>query len=284
MIEDALALLRKSETGRMLVDGNRVPISFDFRMPANRNGVFDGDMISLNPRRIEGLSHARAVAVIAATLAHELAHERQKNAGYEAATSVLLAHPEDCVLLFKMGEADAVATSLRVAFELARGGHSSMLHCWLAGENIHYGKCMGAFRAEVRKNPDDFDPAMNCAFCAWFSDFPTCEAYERQVIDKYEDAVAWMKPRGGKPDMKPVRMPAKMADDFGEGGALLAEVGLWFPAMPAENREKLFGEPFTIIRDVTVFHDLPLAYGRMRRALATLPKQSHRPAPPQPRP
>ncbi len=274
LVEGIRALMARTRPGKAMLDAG-VQVDFAPGMDKGVCGFYmSGATFYVNPRLEDGRNPAVRLAAMGRTALHEGAHFLQGEAGLDFSRLIFSLHPEDYLLLHKFAEADACATMMEGVLELAARHRQPLpLHDLRARDPQCLAVCEAGLAA-FHDHPEDMQAVREAAFSAWF-ETPMNAHYERLVLDHYLMAALHYERLGGRGRPVRVRMPPRIAEDFGEGGAWIGQIRAWFPSMP-EDAERFFAPPFDEIRSVDVFHDLPLAHGQMATARQSLKKAKER--------
>lgn len=173
-LHDAILTLRKSETGRQLLDDaaaygttiNLAPLS-------SSHGSFSSDDRSIL------INAASSEARMVVTLAHELRHSQQYQKGVQL--SSFLDTPKSYIQSQGVIEADANIAAAQAAWELKEAGIPEPLEAFKSES----GPLITTFVKEAEKGGIENGQAHNAAFYAWFDDLDILEAYEKNYLKNY---------------------------------------------------------------------------------------------------
>ena len=158
-----------------------------------RNKLFNegGFEMEAGPLRIASYStHAE----LASTMIHELRHRQQITEGVIQPFANKIPSPVELVWYNRVIEADAVATSIDIAYKLKEAGHPSS---WDEISKGAYAGSLEAYAARVAQDPAALNDgsAKREAFDGWFKDssnpkfMSISEMYNRQGMEQFHNTV-----------------------------------------------------------------------------------------------
>ncbi len=173
-LRDAILTLRKSETGRQLLDDAAAyGTTIELAPLSTSHGSFSSD------ERKVLINAASSPARMVVTLAHELRHSQQYQKG--VLMNSFLDTPKSYIQSQGVIEADANVAAAQASWELKEAGITEPLETFKSES----GSLIGAFVKEAEKGGTEDGRAHNAAFYAWFDDMYILEAYEKNYLKNY---------------------------------------------------------------------------------------------------